>query len=121
MESARVWPPSEQGSNCWRVAAITQWFEKTSMLLFLNKCDLLEEKVATSPISKYFPEYNGPNDDVEAVKQFILSLFMSKNRDENKEIYVHFTTATNTENINAIWAVVKDSILRINLERIGLV
>lgn len=36
------------------------WFERSSIILFLNKKDLLEEKIKTSHLVDYFPEYNGP-------------------------------------------------------------
>ena len=35
------------------------WFERSSIILFLNKKDLLEEKIKTSHLVEYFPEYNG--------------------------------------------------------------
>ena len=35
------------------------WFEKSSIILFLNKKDLLEEKVMHSDLVDYFPEYDG--------------------------------------------------------------
>lgn len=36
-----------------------KWFEKTSIILFLNKMDLFQEKIKRSPITICFPEYNG--------------------------------------------------------------
>lgn len=35
------------------------WFRTSSVILFLNKKDLLEEKVMTSHLSDYFSEYDG--------------------------------------------------------------
>ena len=35
------------------------WFSKSSVILFLNKKDLLEEKIMTSHLADYFPEYTG--------------------------------------------------------------
>ena len=37
------------------------WFSKSSVILFLNKKDLLEEKIMTSHLSDYFPDYTGEN------------------------------------------------------------
>jgi len=34
-------------------------FKKTAIMLFLNKIDIFKEKIKVSPISKYFPEYEG--------------------------------------------------------------
>ena len=36
-----------------------RWFKETSMILFLNKKDLFEMKIRTSPLSVCFPEYRG--------------------------------------------------------------
>lgn len=35
------------------------WFTETSMLLFLNKRDLFEQKIYHSPLTICFPEYIG--------------------------------------------------------------
>ena len=35
------------------------WFVNTSIILFLNKKDLFEHKIATSPLTICFPEYKG--------------------------------------------------------------
>ena len=50
----------------------TPWFEDKDVILFLNKTDLLKAKIqkGKSPVSNYFPEYEGPDDDYEAVVEF---------------------------------------------------
>ena len=35
------------------------WFQRSSVILFLNKKDLLEEKIMYSHMVDYFPEYDG--------------------------------------------------------------
>ena len=35
------------------------WFQKSSFVLFLNKTDLLEEKIDSSHLADYFPAYTG--------------------------------------------------------------
>lgn len=36
-----------------------QWFKKTSVILFLNKIDLLKEKIMHSHLGDYFPDFDG--------------------------------------------------------------
>ena len=46
----------------------SQWFIEKDIVLFLNKKDLLEEKVKSerSPVRDYFAHYDGPNDGSDA-------------------------------------------------------
>lgn len=37
----------------------SKWFVETSIILFLNKKDLFEEKITKSPLTICFPEYTG--------------------------------------------------------------
>eukprot|EP01137_Pigoraptor_chileana_P003155 Opistho-2@42948 len=98
-----------------------KWFEKTSIILFLNKTDLLEDKIKKSDLAKYFPAFEGKPGDLEAAKQFILDLFVVLNRNASKPLYFHFTCATDTENIRFVFLSVKDTILQSNLRDYGLV
>lgn len=36
-----------------------KWFTDTSIILFLNKKDLFEDKIPKSPLTICFPEYTG--------------------------------------------------------------
>eukprot|EP00118_Oscarella_pearsei_P003331 m.13925 g.13925 ORF g.13925 m.13925 type:complete len:354 (+) comp25312_c0_seq1:120-1181(+) len=97
------------------------WFQESSIMLFFNKKDLLEEKIRTSHLTDYFPAFLGPKGDVEAAKTFILQMFLELNSDEEKTIYPHFTCATDTENIRFVFSVVKDTILQLHLKEYNLV
>ena len=35
------------------------WFASTSIILFLNKTDILADKIQTSDLQKYFPDFTG--------------------------------------------------------------
>ena len=121
------------------------FFAKIPCILFLNKMDLLKEKVTgerPSNIAQYFPSFNdasivskyvnsfaGDPTDVNDVQMFILYLFLQKikNVGPNQEksgwkrhVYHHFTTATDTNNIRLVFNSVKDSILRRNLNSLML-
>lgn len=37
----------------------SKWFVETSIILFLNKKDLFQEKILSSPLTICFPEYTG--------------------------------------------------------------
>lgn len=97
------------------------WFQNSSVILFLNKKDLLEEKIMFSHLVDYFPEFDGPQKDAQAAREFILKMFVDLNPDPDKIIYSHFTCATDTENIRFVFAAVKDTILQLNLKEYNLV
>uniref|UniRef100_A0A3B5MGV1 Guanine nucleotide-binding protein subunit alpha n=1 Tax=Xiphophorus couchianus TaxID=32473 RepID=A0A3B5MGV1_9TELE len=97
------------------------WFQNSSVILFLNKKDLLEEKITYSHLVDYFPEFDGPQRDAQAAREFILKMFVDLNPDSDKIIYSHFTCATDTENIRFVFAAVKDTILQLNLKEYNLV
>ncbi|KAL7834802.1 hypothetical protein SRHO_G00290490 [Serrasalmus rhombeus] len=95
------------------------WFQNTSIILFLNKTDILKEKITKSHIADYFPEYWGPKCDADNAMKFILKMYEEQNT-ERKRMYSHFTCATDTENIRLIFSAVKDTIMRIHFEEFNL-
>ncbi|CAH8444109.1 unnamed protein product [Schistosoma guineensis] len=95
------------------------WFTETSLLLFLNKRDLFEQKIYHSPLTICFPEYIGGNNYQEA-GLYIQTKFEALNRQTTKEIYTHFTCATDTTNIQFVFDAVTDVIIRRNLKLDGL-
>jgi len=98
----------------------SRWFVQTSIILFLNKVDLFKIKLPKSPVGKYFPEYTGP-DEFEPASQFMVTKFTSLNQSEEKQVYSHFTCATDTNQIKFVMAAVNDIIVRGNLRDVGLI
>ncbi|KAH9254237.1 hypothetical protein BASA81_007838 [Batrachochytrium salamandrivorans] len=109
----------------------SQWFEKTSIILFLNKNDLFREKLARIPFRVQgvrnedflgpFAEDQGANfeDCVVAARQYTAKQFTDKRRDASREVYVHFTEAINTQAVAVVFNACKDIILRSNLVESG--
>uniref|UniRef100_A0A4W3HFR5 Guanine nucleotide-binding protein subunit alpha n=1 Tax=Callorhinchus milii TaxID=7868 RepID=A0A4W3HFR5_CALMI len=111
----------EESKALFRTIITYPWFQNSSVILFLNKKDLLEEKIMYSHLVDYFPEFDGPQRDAQAAREFILKMFVDLNPDSDKIIYSHFTCATDTENIRFVFAAVKDTILQLNLKEYNLV
>ena len=103
----------------------SKWFVDTSMILFLNKRDLFETKIATVPIKASFEDYDGPEGDIEEGIKFFLKKFLDQvdvkegNHSENKEIYHHVTCATDSDNVRTIFNACKEIILKNNLSGAG--
>ena len=49
----------EESKALFKTIITYPWFQHSSVILFLNKKDLLEEKIMYSHLVDYFPEYNG--------------------------------------------------------------
>ncbi|XP_029300229.1 guanine nucleotide-binding protein subunit alpha-11-like [Cottoperca gobio] len=94
-----------------------QWFQDSSIILFLNKTDLLDEKITRSHLATYFPAFRGPQCDVQSAKKFILQMYVENHSGHPKDLYKHYTCATDTKNIEIVFKAVKDTVFR---ENIGL-
>lgn len=99
----------------------SQWFVLTSIILFLNKKDLFEEKITRSPLTICFPEYTGPNTYDDALKYIAMKFECLNKRKDQKEIYTHFTCATDTNNIQFVFDAVTNVIITNNLKGCGLI
>ncbi|PWA30930.1 hypothetical protein CCH79_00010692 [Gambusia affinis] len=97
-----------------------KWFTLTSIILFLNKKDLFEEKISKSPLTICYPEYTGENSYEEAAAYIQCQFEDLNKRKDTKEIYTHFTCATDTKNVQFVFDAVTDVIIKINLREIGL-
>lgn len=62
----------------------------------------------------------GKDKDVKSAAMFIQQQFIDQNTVSGKVIYPHFTTATDTSNIQVVFQVVMDSILRDNLRKASI-
>ncbi|GKU04718.1 hypothetical protein FLAG1_00398 [Fusarium langsethiae] len=105
----------------WESIANSHWFARSALILFLNKMDLFKEKLPKSPISNHgFTDYHGPKDDYKAASKYFLDKFKALNRNTEKEIYGHFTNATDTNLLKITMASVQDMIIQRNLKQLIL-
>lgn len=97
-----------------------QWFKHKPVILFLNKVDLFNVKIAHSPVSPAFPEFSGPDRDRDAAAKFFEQKFISLSRVPNREVYTHYTNATDTTLSKRTMKSVEDMIVRKNLSAMSL-
>eukprot|EP01083_Nonionella_stella_P066222 174187_1 len=93
-------------------------FNKTHIILFLNKKDLFVDKIGKIPITfcEAFSDFNeyqtgldvepNPN-DFEQTTAYIQHKFRTLNKNNKKQIYVHLTTAMDRKNIDNVFRAVK--------------
>ncbi|XP_031332939.1 G protein alpha q subunit isoform X3 [Photinus pyralis] len=110
----------EESKALFKTIITYPWFQHSSVILFLNKKDLLEEKIMYSHLVDYFPEYDGPKQDHVQAREYILKTYLRENPDPERSCYSHFTTATDTENIKLVFCAVKDTIMQSALKEFNL-
>jgi len=97
----------------------SHWFKDKSIILFLNKADIFDEKIKKQDLSVCFPEYTGGN-DYYAAAEHIDFKFKEKTQGRAQDIYSHVTTATDTENIQHVFDDVKDIVIKSSFREGGL-
>ena len=111
----------KESVNLFHTILNYQWFKNTSVVLFLNKKDLLEEKINSgrNPVQNYFPDC--PHNDDESTKsnnyemavEYFKNLFLEQNPNpEVRDIYPHVTCATDSKNIKVIDTAVQVVIMK---------
>lgn len=92
-----------------------------SWILFLNKSDLLREKIRVRPLSNFFKEYPEEHaDSFETSVDFIRSRYSSKYQGKaNKELYHYTTCAIDTDNCEKVFKAVRDTVLCSALDDAG--
>eukprot|EP00112_Aurelia_sp_Birch-Aquarium-sp1_P011131 Seg2347.8 transcript_id=Seg2347.8/GoldUCD/mRNA.D3Y31 product="Guanine nucleotide-binding protein alpha-2 subunit" protein_id=Seg2347.8/GoldUCD/D3Y31 len=96
------------------------WFKQKPIAVFLNKSDLLEEKVRQSPISDYFKDFEGDPDSYSDVINFIREKYIDCNEQNARQMYAFSTCATDTSNIERVSNVCFHTIFRQTLTLMGL-
>ena len=112
----------DESRNIFDTIVNNNTFKGISIILFLNKMDLLDQKVKNpeTDIRWFYPQFNGNPHSLLDVQNFILQMFMSVRKSQQSRTYHHFTTAIDTRNINVVFNSVKDTILQRNLNALML-
>lgn len=78
------------------------FFVNTPIILFLNKRDLFDEKIQRIDLNCCFPVYDGGLNK-EKGAQYIKKKFLEKNVIKARELFAHFTCATETGNVRHVF------------------
>jgi len=92
-------------------------FQKNDTILFLNKEDLFNDKIKNVDLTVCFPNYSGGNNE-NVAKEFIKQRFLERT---NSHVFVHYTTAINTENIAFVIRSVRETLLNKTLDNLGII
>ena len=108
----------------WESVINSKWFQRSSVVLFMNKRDIFRMKLRINPLSRYFPEYKpleNANEDssYDHAVEFLKNKFLAMNY-SRVQVYPYLTCATDTKNIDMVFAAVKETILANNLRSAGI-
>ena len=96
-----------------------RWFTKSSLLLFLNKKDVFDQKIKYSPLSTCFQDYTGEN--LRKLPELFLGDKFISELNLERGIYRHFTCAKDRKNISVIFDVTIDLIKNNALQDCGII
>ena len=118
---------TEEDSNLNKVVDSLQLFsdivnnkslKNAAMIIFLNKADLLQEKLKHSQIKDYFPDFIGIQ-DIKTAKSFFKKKFIdihAASLMKESKIFVHSTTNTDKNLSRKIINIVAEFVIRNNLK-----
>lgn len=89
-------------------------FKTTPIFLFLNKKDLFEEVIKTVSLKKCFPEYTGPDNEMNPALQFIEQQFRNvvEKHVPGKGLPIHVVAARVRRDMKLAFGEVKDTLKR---------
>ncbi|KAG9126216.1 hypothetical protein FRC07_004411 [Ceratobasidium sp. 392] len=114
----------EDSLGMWRDLCKNKILAGASIVLFLNKCDLLQAKLdAGVRLNQFLTSYGDRPNDYANVTKTLKSKFDKIRREHcpDAQIYTHFITATDTRTTSIAINAVRDKIMRENLQSIGFV
>ncbi|KAG9102026.1 hypothetical protein FS749_000060 [Ceratobasidium sp. UAMH 11750] len=114
----------EDSLAMWRDLCKNKILAGASIVLFLNKCDLLQAKLdAGVRLNQFLTSYGERPNDYANVTKTLKSKFDKIRREHCPEaqIYTHFITATDTRTTSIAINAVRDKIMRENLQSIGVI
>ena len=93
----------KESVNLFQTILNYQCFKNTPIILFLNKKDILEEKIKSgkNPVQDFFPDC--PGNDYESAVTYFQELFVTQNPNpEERDIHPHITCAFDRNNIKVV-------------------
>jgi len=106
----------------WKHVCTSRLLENIQLILFLNKIDLLEDKLKSGVrFDKYVVNYGDHPNDVPSVTSFLKqqfkTIFRGPKSKNQRVFYCYLTSASDTKEMAATLATVYDGVIRNALDR----
>ncbi|CAK5270790.1 unnamed protein product [Mycena citricolor] len=109
----------------WHAIISSKLLGETTLIVFLNKCDLLKRKLQNGVrVNKYMISFGSRENEVGAVVKYLKDKFKDMARSQSavsRPIYLHATSVTDTKATAVTLSVVRDGIVRDHLKNAELV
>ncbi|KAK0200793.1 guanine nucleotide binding protein, alpha subunit [Desarmillaria ectypa] len=114
----------EDSYMLWKSVCSCKLLSRTQIILFLNKCDLLQAKLARGvKIRDCVPSYGDRANNLNTATKYFQQHFREISRQNSpiqRPFYVHMTSVIDTRSTAATLGAVEESILRDHLRRADL-
>ncbi|KAF7303135.1 hypothetical protein MKEN_01277200 [Mycena kentingensis (nom. inval.)] len=116
----------EDSLQLWQQVVGNKLLSKVNIVLFLNKCDLLQAKLeAGVRLSHHMISYGDRPNDYDSVSKYFRNKFGALHHavtpNKERELYIHLTAVTDTRRTATIISNVRDIIIKSNLKMMKLV
>ncbi|KAI9442671.1 G-alpha-domain-containing protein [Lactarius indigo] len=115
----------EDSIKFWTTICKSKLLAKVELVLFLNKCDILERKLARGvSMKRYIPTYGDRANDMPTASKYLRKQFQEiarRHSPEPRPVYTYLTTATDTRTMAVTLGAIRASIVNENLQSAELV
>ncbi|KAJ7459085.1 guanine nucleotide binding protein, alpha subunit [Mycena galericulata] len=116
----------EDSLQLWQAVVSNKLLAKVNIVLFLNKCDLLQAKLdAGVRLNHHMISYGDRPNDYDSVSKYFRNKFGALHHavtpNKERELYIHLTAVTDTRRTVTIISNVRDIIIKGNLKTMKLV
>lgn len=115
----------EDSISLWREICKNPLLAKTTLILFLNKMDILQATLAAGiRVQKYVPSYGDQPNDVQHVVKYFRDKFRGYHKrlsPHTRPFYWHETSVVDTKATSVILVGVREGILRAHLQSVNVI
>jgi len=108
----------------WKSVCSNKLLANVELVLFLNKCDLLDAKLKSGiRLSKYVRSFGDRSNDLDTVTKYFRGKFSAILREHSpnpRKFYGFSTSVTDTSTTAGILAIVRDLVIREHLRKTRL-
>ncbi|PPQ87940.1 hypothetical protein CVT25_001125 [Psilocybe cyanescens] len=105
----------------WKAVCSSKLLANVDLVLFLNKCDILEKKLNSNiRLAKYVRSYGDRPNDLDSVSKYLRGKFSAIHREYSpnpRKFYAFCTSVTDTATTAGIIASVRDMVIRQHLKQ----